>query len=223
MRQLRRNEAGLLHRATAAAKEDRDALGIRRLDPTGMDKDRSLFTAVADPLEAPEVFQLRRMILSWRFYDSFRTDRQASARMGRIATRTPSLAADAFSGCRLTVDITAPLFRLQLHQPGLLRPLDATELSDGTLRYLLWRPPPAPRCCSAKRCWSGPPGAGRPEPILWNESTSHPQFSGPNRQHSKPTAAKGCSPGMTAAAPCGCPGRCCAGPGGAGISESDRQ
>jgi hypothetical protein len=249
MRQLRRNEAGLLHRATAAAKEDRDALGIRRLDPTGMDKDRSLFTAVADPLEAPEVFQLRRMILSWRFYDSFRTDRQASARMGRIATRTPSLAADggdlaaavqtileigdrdafqtaiadAFPGCRLSVDITAPLFRLQLHQPGLLRPLDATELSDGTLRYLLWRPPPAPRCCSAKRCWSGPPGAGRPEPILWNESTSHPQFSGPNRQHSKPTAAKGCSPGMTAAAPCGCPGRCCAGPGAAGISESDRQ
>jgi predicted ATPase len=29
------------------------------------------------------------------------------------------------------------LFRLQLHQPGLLRPLEATELSDGTLRYLL--------------------------------------------------------------------------------------
>jgi len=59
----------------------------------------SLFTAVADPLEAPEVFQLRRTILSWRFYDSFRTDRQAPARMGRIATRTPSFAAAAFPGC----------------------------------------------------------------------------------------------------------------------------
>ena len=35
------------------------------------------------------------------------------------------------------MDITAPLFRLQLYQPGLLRPLDAAELSDGTLRYLL--------------------------------------------------------------------------------------
>ena len=52
----------------------------------------SLFTAVSDPLEAPEVFQLRNAILSWRFYDSFRIDRQASARSGRIATRTPSLA-----------------------------------------------------------------------------------------------------------------------------------
>ncbi len=123
----------------------------------------SLFTAVSDPLEAPEVFQLRRTILSWRFYDSFRTDRQAPARSGRIATRTPSLAgdggdlaaavqtileigdadafqtaiADAFPGCRLAVDTNQPLFRLQLHQPGLLRPLEAAELSDGTLRYLL--------------------------------------------------------------------------------------
>jgi predicted ATPase len=123
----------------------------------------SLFTAVSDPLEAPEVFQLRRTILSWRFYDSFRTDRQAPARLARLATRTPSLAADggdlaaavqtileigdgeglqaaiddAFPGCRLAVDTSQPSFRLQLHQPGLLRPLDAAELSDGTLHYLL--------------------------------------------------------------------------------------
>jgi predicted ATPase len=123
----------------------------------------SLFTAVSDPLEAPEVFQLRRTILGWRFYDSFRTDRQAPARSGRIATRTPSLAgdggdlaaavqtileigdadafqtaiADAFPGCRLSVETSQPIFRLQLQQPGLLRPLEATELSDGTLRYLL--------------------------------------------------------------------------------------
>ncbi len=123
----------------------------------------SLFTAVSDPIEAPEVFQLRRTILGWRFYDSFRTDRLAPARRGRLATRTPSLAsdggdlaaavqtileigdasglqgaiADAFPGCRLEVDTSQPLFRLQLHQPGLLRPLEAAELSDGTLRYLL--------------------------------------------------------------------------------------
>ncbi|MEY4809087.1 MAG: hypothetical protein RLZZ206_3476 [Cyanobacteriota bacterium] len=54
----------------------------------------SLFTAVSDPLEAPEVFQLRNTNLSWRLYDSFRSDRQAPARSGRIATRTPSLAGD---------------------------------------------------------------------------------------------------------------------------------
>ena len=123
----------------------------------------SLFTAVSDPLEAPEVFRLRHTILSWRFYAGFRTDREAPARQTRLATRTPSLAADggdlaaaiqtimeigdrdglqraisdAFGGCRLVVDTSQPRFRLTLQQPGLLRALDATELSDGTLRYLL--------------------------------------------------------------------------------------
>lgn len=29
-------------------------------------------------------------------------------------------------------------FALEFHQQGLLRPLSAAELSDGTLRYLLW-------------------------------------------------------------------------------------
>jgi predicted ATPase len=28
--------------------------------------------------------------------------------------------------------------KLEFHQPGLLRPLSAAELSDGTLRFLLW-------------------------------------------------------------------------------------
>ena len=123
----------------------------------------SLFSAVADPLAAPEVFLLRRTILSWRFYDGFRTDREAPARLGRLASRTAALAtdggdlaaavqtileigdreglqaaiADAFPGCRLMVDTSRPVFRLQLQQPGLLRPLEASELSDGTLRYLL--------------------------------------------------------------------------------------
>ena len=43
---------------------------------------------------------------------------------------------DAFPGCELSVDTSAPVFRLQFRQPGLLRPLEASELSDGTLRYL---------------------------------------------------------------------------------------
>jgi hypothetical protein len=42
MRQLGRNEAGLLHGETAAAIEDDMALGIMRLDPTGIDIDRQL-------------------------------------------------------------------------------------------------------------------------------------------------------------------------------------
>jgi len=155
---------GLLVRRTGAVVE-RCGEGGGQPHPLALEvaPHESLFTAVSDPLEAPEVFQMRRMILSWRFYDSFRTDRQAPARGGQIATRTPSLAADggdlaaavqtileigdreglqaaiadAFPGCRLAVDTAQPIFRVQLYQPGLLRPLEATELSDGTLRYLL--------------------------------------------------------------------------------------
>jgi len=139
--------------------------GEGRSTPLAMDvsPQESLFTAVSDPLEAPEVFRLRRTIQSWRFYDSFPTDRDAPARQTRLATRTPSLAADggdlaaamqtiieigdreglqlaisdAFPGSRLVVDTSQPRFGLTLQQPGLLRPLHASELSDGTLRYLL--------------------------------------------------------------------------------------
>ncbi|MEX1316873.1 MAG: AAA family ATPase [Synechococcaceae cyanobacterium] len=127
------------------------------------DPDRSLFQSGADPREQPEVHVLREQILSWRFYDSFRTDAGAPARQPRVGTRCFALAgdggdlpaavqtilengdgsglqqaiADAFPGCHLSVSTEAGLFRLRVHQPGLLRPLDASELSDGTLRYML--------------------------------------------------------------------------------------
>ena len=45
---------------------------------------------------------------------------------------------DAFPGSHVAVNEQAGLFEVQLRQHGLLRPLSASELSDGTLRYLLW-------------------------------------------------------------------------------------
>ena len=45
----------------------------------------------------------------------------------------------AFPGSRIAVESEgAGRLGLRLHQHGLLRPLSAAELSDGTLRYLLW-------------------------------------------------------------------------------------
>ena len=46
--------------------------------------------------------------------------------------------ADAFDGAAVSVAVRDGLFDLQLHQRGMLRPLRAAELSDGTLRFLLW-------------------------------------------------------------------------------------
>jgi predicted ATPase len=125
----------------------------------------SMLRQVADPVATPEAFKLRESIRGWRFYDHFRTDAQAPARLAHLGTRTPVLnhdgsdlaaaiqtireigdgealdkaVADAFDGAR--VDIVRHddgRFALQFHQGGLLRPLGGTELSDGTLRYLLW-------------------------------------------------------------------------------------
>ncbi|WP_371530025.1 AAA family ATPase [Streptomyces sp. NBC_01283] len=124
----------------------------------------SMLSELADPQLAPDLLRLRELIRSWRFYDHVRTDAEAPARAARIGTRTPvlghdgaDLAAalqtireigdpaaldaavdDAFPGSRVRTVDSGGRFELQLHQRGLTRPLGAAELSDGTLRYLLW-------------------------------------------------------------------------------------
>jgi predicted ATPase len=123
-----------------------------------------LTDSMLSELAEPEVLLLRDRMRSWRFYDQFRTDRDAPARQSRIGTRTPVLdhdgadlpaalqtirevgaaasldeaIADAFPGSRVDIVDSDGRFGLRFHQYGLLRPLDAAELSDGTLRYLLW-------------------------------------------------------------------------------------
>ena len=124
----------------------------------------SMLASVADPQRAPEMLAVREAVRGWRFYDHFRTDADSPARAAQIGTFTPvlhhdgsNLAAalqtileirsdealadtleDAFPGSRLSIEVEKGRFALQLQQHGLLRPLSAAELSDGTLRYLLW-------------------------------------------------------------------------------------
>jgi predicted ATPase len=125
----------------------------------------SMLSEFADPQRAPEILGLRDRIRSWRFYDHFRTDAGAPVRQPRVGTRTPVLSHDgadlaavlqtirengdgsgvdaaidgAFPGSRLEIARGADaVLTVQLRQPGLLRPLGVGELSDGTLRYLMW-------------------------------------------------------------------------------------
>jgi len=124
----------------------------------------SMLASVADPQRAPEMLAVREAVRGWRFYDHFRTDSDSPARAAQIGTFTPvlhhdgsNLAAaiqtileirsdealattleDAFPGSQLSVEVQNGRFELKLRQHGLLRPLSAAELSDGTLRYLLW-------------------------------------------------------------------------------------
>jgi len=124
----------------------------------------SMLSTLADPERAPELLALREEVRSWRFYDHFRADVDAPARHTQIGTRTPVLShdgrdlgaalqtireigdragldaavEDAFPGARVTVEYGDGRFTVLFSQHGLLRPLSAAELSDGTLRYLLW-------------------------------------------------------------------------------------
>jgi predicted ATPase len=125
----------------------------------------SMLSEFADPRRAPEVIRMRDEVRSWRFYDHIRADSAAPARGSHIGTRTAVMNPDgadvasalqtirengdgagldgaidlAFPGSRVSVENEGGgRLGLRLHQHGLLRPLSAAELSDGTLRYLLW-------------------------------------------------------------------------------------
>ena len=123
----------------------------------------SLLTEMVDAQAAPELWAVREALQTWRCYDGFRVDGAAPSRRPQVGTRTWAVAEDgsdvaaalqtiredspsdlddairdAFDGARLSVSETDGLFDLELHQPGMLRPMRSAELSDGTLRYLLW-------------------------------------------------------------------------------------
>jgi predicted ATPase len=141
----------------------RDEAGSWRQVFTQLAPFDSMMTHCSDPRDAPELLLLRERMRDWRFYDHFRTDRDAPARKPQIGTYRPVLGsdgsdlaaamqtireignpdeldeaiADAFPGCGIEISNNDGFFELQMSQHGLLRPLKAAELSDGTLRYLL--------------------------------------------------------------------------------------
>jgi predicted ATPase len=142
--------------------------GAKNEEPVLLTKDLSstdsMLATIADPQRAPEMLAVRESIRGWRFYEGFRTDAASPVRTPQIGTFTPvlgnegtDLAAalatiigfgdrealkrtidDAFPGSRIELDDLGGRLHLQLQQHGLLRPLSVAELSDGTLRFLLW-------------------------------------------------------------------------------------
>ena len=159
-----RPAALLAERAASGTVRIRSASGDWDRLPYNLKPFDSMLSEIADPQRAPELLVLRERIRSWRFYDHLRTDAHAPARTAQIGTRTPVLNHDgadlaaalqtireigddqamsnaidhAFPGSRIQIIEAAGRFELTLRQPGLMRPLRAAEVSDGTLRYLLW-------------------------------------------------------------------------------------
>jgi predicted ATPase len=141
------------------AKHEEPELLTKELSSTD-----SMLATIADPQRAPEMLAVRESIRGWRFYEGFRTDGASPVRIPQVGTFTPVLnndgtdlpaaletirlfgdrealdrtIEDAFPGSRVEVQEQAGRFEVQLRQHGLLRSLGASELSDGTLRFLLW-------------------------------------------------------------------------------------
>jgi len=141
------------------AKHDEPEFLTKELSSTD-----SMLATIADPQRAPEMIAVREAIRGWRFYEGFRTDADSPVRIPQVGTFTPVLnndgtdlpaaletirlfgevealsrtIEDAFPGSRIEIREQQGRFEVQLKQHGLLRLLGASELSDGTLRYLLW-------------------------------------------------------------------------------------
>lgn len=122
----------------------------------------SVLSQLAEPQRYPVLSSLRDRLRGWRFYHHIRTDLDSPVRAAQSGTRTTVLAhdghdlaaalqtinengdhralasaiADAFEGARLRVESDKARFRIELETPGVYRPLEAAELSDGTLRYI---------------------------------------------------------------------------------------
>ncbi|MFL5406494.1 MAG: AAA family ATPase [Myxococcales bacterium] len=140
----------------------RDVEGTRTTFPFQLWGGESVLSQVVEPLRFPLLAEVRARLTNWRFYHSFRTDADAPARQAQVGVRTPALAHDggdlaaalmtireigdgaaldeavarAFPGSSLALLGESGRFSFRLHVPGLLRPLEPPEASDGTLRFL---------------------------------------------------------------------------------------
>jgi predicted ATPase len=130
--------------------------------PFQISKHESVLSQIVDPHLYPEISALRNQVSSWRFYHQFRTDFDSPLRQPQIGVQTTVLSRDgsdlaaaletileigddvalretierAFGGAALLIESTETLFSVRLQIPGMLRPLQARELSDGQLRFL---------------------------------------------------------------------------------------
>lgn len=156
---------GVLRPATALAERRGAHVRVREDGQwESLDLRLTAWESMLDEVDSPEVRAVRGALRGWRFYDHVRTDPASPARSAEIGTRTPVLSADArdlaaaiqtirelgskgrldaaideaFPGSRVEVSESDGRFELAISQPNLLRPLRAAELSDGTLRYLVW-------------------------------------------------------------------------------------
>ena len=156
-----RSRIPLLERGKSGAWA-RDVEGKRVTYPMTLTRSESVLAQLSEPHRYPQLSALRQELLSWRFYHQFRTDAGAPMRHPQVGVFTAVLSHDGrdlaaalqtiieigdadalwravrqgLDGAALQVQAENGRFEALLQMPGIGRPLEARELSDGTLRYL---------------------------------------------------------------------------------------
>jgi predicted ATPase len=120
--------------------------------------------SIEEPRQFPDLHMIRRKILDWRFYHELRTDKASALRQPCLAITSPTLAsdgrnlaavfatlahiredtvdldrtiADAFPGAELVIPMPERMASFGMILPEYPeRVFEASELSDGTLRFL---------------------------------------------------------------------------------------
>ena len=136
--------------------------GERLSYPMALTQEDSIFGQLSDPHLYPEVSQVRESMKNWRFYHEFSVSSNSPIRVPQIGIRSPILSHDgsnlaaafetlrergqtetlyevlekAFPNNQFFVEESRGRFQMMMQREGILRPLDSSELSDGTLRFL---------------------------------------------------------------------------------------
>ncbi len=151
----------IMNRGRAEVKV-RDAKGVMTDYTMRIAINESILSGIREPHKYPQLSALRQEFLNWRFYHHFRTDKESPLRKPQFPVMTPIMAhdgsdlvssigtilefgdrrgfedslCDAFPGAAIRVIDTSTGLRLMMEAPDLRRPMEARELSDGTLQYL---------------------------------------------------------------------------------------
>lgn len=161
LRYGRRQSVNLLKRGTSNCSMV-DSDGVRDDYLMELSSSESAMSQIVDAHRYPLTAKFRQSVSSWRFYHQFRSDLDSPLRHPQVGVRTYVMAPDgsdlaaalqtileigdreglaecvelAFPGAHVGVDIQDGRFEVLLSRPGVNRPMNARELSDGTIRYL---------------------------------------------------------------------------------------
>lgn len=151
-----------LFKRTNGFAELRDEAGQRVRFPLELSDSESILSELREPHRFPELSALRSVLQVWRFYHQFRTDADSPLRRPQVGVRTPILShdgsdlaaalqtiqeiggrdelrsavRDGLSGAVLDIKSTGAAMDVHLQNEGIRRSFAASELSDGTLKYL---------------------------------------------------------------------------------------